>query len=430
MRGGVVHTAGVRRPVFVGVLGLVLGACRGSSPAAVEPLGPAEVGVDREPVVRSEGSPAFDLEGFEPPFGRVPLSEVFVRERGIRRVVVHEDTNTEDVRLVDMEVTTSDYDRTGHILHSTTLDRGQPSEEVNYSYDDGHLIGELHVSSGGARHEVVYAHGATGRVERVEHVFSSGTIEELLAYDEHGRRSSITRIEGGRRSEQRVVYEQDRLRRIVTSLPDGREIVTERSYGADGRPTRWVTTDSAGGVDTYEFTWTTRGWLRTLSFTEDDAPIYQRTYAYDEDGRPLREVLESFVPAMGQGSVARYEYERHGEPRREAAPLARSERTKAELLAATVAAFPGAYVELARVSFESHEEDRFVPSSVTVLIPEAIVRKLSETDLKTRACTARRALGWDCDCEHVTLGEPVEYAWHSWPDKRVVPLTLHFGLGC
>jgi len=409
---------------------LGLGSCRGSIPARVEPSNPTKVG-EAGPVVRDESPTAFDLEAFEAPFGRIPLSEGFARAHGLRKAVVHEDANTEDVRLVDVEVTTLDYDREGRLQHSATLDRGELNKEAVYGYEDGRLLGERHVFSDGARHQILYAYDRTGRLERVERMLPHGTIEERYAYDEHGRRSSITRLDREGRAERRFVYEGEVLRRVVLSLPDGREIVTERSHGADGRPTRWVSTDSGGGVDTYEFTWNARGWLRTLSFTDDDAPIYRRTYAYDEDGRPLREELESFVPAMGRGNVLRYEYERHDEPRREAAPTAKSsEKTKAELLAATVAAFPGAYEELATVSFESGDDGRFTPSSVTVLIPEAIVRELSATELKAQACVVRQALGWGCDCERVTLGTPSDYAWHSWPDKRVVPLTLHFGLGC
>ncbi len=409
---------------------LPLAACRGSSTSAIEPPGSVGLGVDGEPSVRGERAIAFDLERFEPPFGQLPLSAAFVRTHGLRRVVVHEDANTEDAQLVDVEVTTLDYDRDGRPLRASTLDRGEPRVEVRYEHTDGRLVTELHTFPDGTRHVIRYAHDAAGRVQHVVRELPHGTIEEQHAYDDHGRRSRVVHIERERRTERSFVYDGDRLQRVVLRLPEGREIVTKHTYGADGRLTRWVTTDATGRVDTYELTWDARGWLRSQSFTEDDTPIYRRTYAYDEDGRPLREELQSFVPAMGHGSVVRYEYERHGELPREPTARAGAEPTKAELLEATVAAFRGAYRELAVVSFEAGSEDRFAPASVTVYIPEAIVVGQSEEELREQACKAKRALDWECACERVVLGEPKDFAWHSWPDKRVVPLTLQLGLGC
>lgn len=102
----------------------------------------------------------------------------------------------------------------------------------------------------------------------------------------------------------------------------------------------------------------------------------------------------------------------------------------ADYLAAVRAVFPDAYAELATVRYEHMGEDQFVIDSVTVLIPEAKVRLFSEAELAARACRAKQQLGLDCACETVELGEAKDYAWHSWPDKRVVPLTLHFYVAC
>jgi hypothetical protein len=420
----------MRRSALALALVFALAACRSSTPGAVEP--PSSAGLDAEapPIGHGEQLLPFDLERFEAPFGRLPLSAAFVRAHGLRRVVVHEDANTEDVQLVDVEVAMFDYDREGRPLRASTQGRGEPRGEVHYEHADGRLVTERHAFPDGTHHVIRYSHDAAGRVQRIERELPHGTIEEQHAYDEHGRPSRVVEIEGGRRAERSFVYDGDRLRRVVLRLADGDEIVTEHTYGADGRPTRWVSTNAAGRVDTYELTWDARGWLRSQSFTEDDAPIYRRTYAYDEDGRPIREELQSFVPAMGHGSVVRYEYERHGELPREPAARAGAEPTKAELLAATVTAFRGAYEELAVVSFESGGQDRFAPASVTVYIPEAIVGERSEEELREQACKANQALGWECHCQSVKLGEPQDFAWHSWPDKRVVPLTLRFGLGC
>jgi hypothetical protein len=384
--------------------------------------------------VGQERPPAFDLERFEPPFERVPLREAFVQAHGLRRVIVHEDAKTSDVQLVDVAVTTLDYDRRGRLLRAATLDRGVPGKQVEREYIDDQLAVEIHVSPAGDAHAIVYTYDAEGRVLGLNHELSNAAIGEEHTYDEHGRLDRVIRSEDGRRSEQSFVYDGERLQRTVLRFPEGREIVTACSYGAEGRPTRWVRTDSSKGgvrVDTYDFTWDALGQLRTLSFTEGDVPIYRRTYAYDEDGRPLREQLESFVPAMGQGSVTRYEYERHDElPRQATVAPASSEPSKAKLLEATLAAFPGAYGDLARVTFEAAGQDAFMPDSVTVYIPEVIVRKQSKDELNRLACEAKQALGMECACQWVTLGKASTMAWHSWPDKRVVPLTLHFGIAC
>lgn len=408
---------------------LSLAACRASSSTPVEPS--SLDGLDGQGATQGERPLAFDLDGFEPPFGRVPLSADFVRAHELRRIVMHEDVDTDDVRLVDVTVTTLEYDREGHLLRSSVLDRGEPLEEVRYEYADDRLAAEVHAFPNGPGFVLRYAYDADGRVQRVERDMVHGSTVEHRTYDEHGRPSLFTQTDGQERAELRFVYEDERLRRVVLTLPDeGRELVTEHGYDASGRPTRRVRRDGRGDIDVYEFAWDARGQLRAQSFAEGDAPIYRRTYAYDEEGRPLRERLESFVPAMGRGSLVRYEYEHHGELPREVATVASTESPKAALLEATVAAFRGAYQELAIVSFETMDEGRFVPSSVMVYVPEAIVGRQSEDALKQQACAAKQALGMGCDCEWVTLGEAIDHAWHSWPDKRVVPVTFHLGIGC
>lgn len=416
------------RPTLAVVLALPLAACRASSPAAAEPPGTAGDGVAGTP--EGEDEHAFDLEGFEPPFGRIPLGEAFVRAHGLRKVILHEDVDTEDARLVDAEVTAFDYDREGRLLSAVTHVRGELHEETRYEHVDGRLAAEASVRPDGTQRAIRYHYDAAGRVQRVEHRLPYRAIAEHHAYDEHGRPSVVTHVEEDRRAEQRFFYEDERLRRVVLRTPDGRELTTEHHYDAAGRPTRRVTRHSTGRVDTYELTWDARGRLRAVAFTEDDQPIYRRTYAYDEDGRPLREELESFVSAMGRGTVVRYEYERHGELPRESGTAKRPRHDQAELLAVTVAAFHGAYEELAMVTHESHGDGNFALASVTVYIPEAIVRERSEAELRQQACEVKQALDSTCDCEYVTLGEPQDMALHSWPDKRVVPLTLHLMLAC
>lgn len=43
---------------------------------------------------------------------------------------------------------------------------------------------------------------------------------------------------------------------------------------------------------------------------------------------------------------------------------------------------------------------------------------------------AKHALGLDCACEAVEREPASDYGWHSWPDKRVAPLTLKFHIAC
>ncbi len=100
-----------------------------------------------------------------------------------------------------------------------------------------------------------------------------------------------------------------------------------------------------------------------------------------------------------------------------------------QALSAVRSVFPESYAELATVSYE-RAGDEFVIASVTVLVPEAKVTRIQRAELATRACAAKRSLDLDCACETVDLGPAEDYAWHSWPDKRVVPMTVKFMIGC
>jgi hypothetical protein len=142
--------------------------------------------------------------------------------------------------------------------------------------------------------------------------------------------------------------------------------------------------------------------------------------------------LESFVPAMGS-DTGRYEYELadnvtlHRQP-----PMPVPElpgKTTEEVLNAAYGAFPKAYRDLASASFKAVNDQPW-PESVTLFIAEAKLKTLGPEVLKTRACAAKTALGYSCDCETVETEAPLQMQWLAWPDKRVVPLILHFGLGC
>jgi len=139
-----------------------------------------------------------------------------------------------------------------------------------------------------------------------------------------------------------------------------------------------------------------------------------------EDGKPMpAEHVE--VEGAGLAKPA---------PAEEPEPPADEPPSHADYLGAVRAAFPEAYAELAKVTYESMGEDSFGIDAVTVLIPEVHVQGLSKAELAERACKAKKLVGLDCACETVELAPAQDYAWHSWPDKRVVPLTLKFFVAC
>ncbi len=98
-------------------------------------------------------------------------------------------------------------------------------------------------------------------------------------------------------------------------------------------------------------------------------------------------------------------------------------------LAAVRESFPEAYPELATVTYIRFGPG-FAIDAVMVLVPEVAVKQLSTAALATRACAIKKSLGLDCACEEVELAPAKDYAWHSWPDKRVVPVTVRFAIGC
>jgi hypothetical protein len=105
------------------------------------------------------------------------------------------------------------------------------------------------------------------------------------------------------------------------------------------------------------------------------------------------------------------------------------DRSMKQILTAVVESFPGAYPDLAHVTYE-HVEGRFSIDSVRFLVPEKRIRGVPKDKLKERACKAKKMLGLDCACEDVTLEPAKDYAWHAWPDKRVVPVTVQFLIAC
>ncbi len=408
-----------------------LAACVPTSRPTVAPTNPEAPRTTAESTpARPSDWAAFDLADFEPPFQRLPLRAEFVRAHDIGRVTVHLDRRVEDAWLTDIEVIATTFDDAGQPTSRTTVDRGTPAATVAYHYEAGRLASTREELADGTAIETRREYDAQGRLTDTWYVFAQAKRHERNHYDEQGRLVQAEQTSGEGTARRWFSYEGDRVVSERLQTPSQETITTHYEYDEAGRRIRQVHTRPNRPPDAYTFTWSADGRLRAIEFTEGERPVYRRSYTYDEHGRPIEERLQSYVAAMGDGDLLRYVYESRGEPPRRSAAAESAGPTHADLVDATLAAFTGAYVELAQVSYETTGGDRFAPHAVTVLVPEAIVTTWSAEDLQTRACTAKTTLGMACDCERVTLGPAQDYAWHSWPDKRVVALKLSLGIGC
>ncbi len=119
-----------------------------------------------------------------------------------------------------------------------------------------------------------------------------------------------------------------------------------------------------------------------------------------------------------------------GAPPSAPAPDAPQRHEPNDVLAAALRVFPEAYRELAKVRYENGDGSAFIVEDVTLLVPAAKLRAVGKAELQRRACELKRELELDCACEKVKLAPAENYAWHSWPDKRVVPVTVQFFIAC
>ena len=149
------------------------------------------------------------------------------------------------------------------------------------------------------------------------------------------------------------------------------------------------------------------------------------------DGKPLP---TEHVEIEGQGlapPAATAGEERTGEAESRLVAVEESAHAPGQgrALAAVRGAFPEAYEELATVTYVRFGPG-FAIEAVMVLVPEVAIKTLSTAELAARACAIKKSLGLDCACEEIDLAPAKDYAWHSWPDKRVVPVTVRFAIGC
>ena len=92
--------------------------------------------------------------------------------------------------------------------------------------------------------------------------------------------------------------------------------------------------------------------------------------------------------------------------------------------------FPEAYKEFLSVTY-SRLGEFIVPENATFLIPDKYFKKnLNQKELDKRAELVLEQLELLPACFSISYGEVLEYAWHSWEDKKVRKVTLVFGIGC
>lgn len=407
------------RIVVVALACWVLGSCSGAQAPRPSTKGQP----DRQPAL----SPA----DFEPPFSEIYLNRAFVRAAGVLSVAVHRDALTSEGLSRDIEVKTFEYGDDGQLLELTELLRGELFETTRYEYEQGRLRRRVTERPGETPHDASFSYDGAGRLVRE----TRGDETRSLTYDADGRVARVVHGAGHEALVERTTYDSDgRTRERIQETGAGKRLGT-RTYVYDdlGHAIRWTTRGHRDEDDVYEFEYTARGDLKTLLFVEGTRKIYRRSYAYDDRGFVTQQRMDSFVPAMGEGDVYRYEYTlRGGVTLYRQPPVEKPKRGRSnqELLDAVLGAFPEAYAELATVQYQTGGDGNFVPDQVTVFIPEAEIKDLSREELKRRACQVRKNLGDSCDCEEVTLKPAEDYAWQAWPDKRVVPTTVHLFYGC
>lgn len=91
--------------------------------------------------------------------------------------------------------------------------------------------------------------------------------------------------------------------------------------------------------------------------------------------------------------------------------------------------FPEAYPEFFEVTFEDHDNQAF-PKTASFCVPDKYFpAPLSEEELDKRAKLLTEKFEY-IGCERANVGEPSEYSWGAWEDKKVRRVTFYFGIGC
>jgi len=108
-----------------------------------------------------------------------------------------------------------------------------------------------------------------------------------------------------------------------------------------------------------------------------------------------------------------------------------------EMTEAIRAVFPESYSQFMTVSYERQDagtgrRPEIWPKDASFLVPAAAYTATIEADLDTRvADLINRVLRpGDAHCESVDVGEPENYGWMAWQDKRVRKITVTFNVAC
>ena len=400
-----------------GVVGLVLCAA-----ASANPVVPTASGVQ-----------ALVADDFRPPFDNLPINADFVKAHKIRKIAVHRDRVLKDETIADFRVKVFEFDDKGNLLTLTEYDRGELFRRTTHSYRAGLRVRSEGVQQDKPNHLRTMSYDKKGRL--VHELIEGGwTPEKKYVYGPQGRLDKVVMPDGDKALVESIVYDaQGREIRRTHKVEPGKTVgVRERHYDAKGRTQVWTTTGYRPVPDTFRFSFSKSGALKRLVFIEGAKEIYRRVYEYDGRGF-VTSMRQKAVSAVGDDRV-RYEYELEGgvtlhrQPPMKV-PRGRHEHSHAEVLQAVLEAFPEAYPDLARITYEGDEQD-FFPASIRVFIPEAKLKSLSAEALNVRTCQVKKALRYSCDCESTSQEPAINHAWHSWPDKRVVPLSVILNIGC
>ena len=108
-----------------------------------------------------------------------------------------------------------------------------------------------------------------------------------------------------------------------------------------------------------------------------------------------------------------------------------------ELTEAIRAVFPESYSQFMTVSYERQDagtgrKPEIWPKDASFLVPAAAYSATIESELDARISDliSRVLHPGDAHCESVDVGEPEDYGWMAWPDKRVRKITVTFGVAC
>lgn len=108
-----------------------------------------------------------------------------------------------------------------------------------------------------------------------------------------------------------------------------------------------------------------------------------------------------------------------------------------EMTEAIRAVFPESYSQFMTVSYERQDagtgrNPEIWPKAASFLVPAKAYEATIAEELDSRVATliGRVLRPDDAHCEDVSVGDPENYGWMAWPDKRVRKITVTFNVAC